>query len=56
METVRTISREGDLRALVGEPSAIVTAKIADRLNGLTRCFVERSPFVCVATVSMAWS
>jgi hypothetical protein len=27
-----------------------VLTKIADRLNALTRQFVERSPFVCVAT------
>ena len=27
-------------------------AKIADRLNLLTRQFIERSPFVCVATAS----
>jgi uncharacterized protein len=30
----------------------VVVAKIADRLNGLTRQFIERSPFVCVATAS----
>jgi PPOX class probable FMN-dependent enzyme len=29
-----------------------VPAKIADRLNALTRQFIERSPFVCVATAS----
>ena len=29
-----------------------VVAKIADRLNDLTRQFIERSPFVCVATAS----
>lgn len=27
-------------------------AKIADRINSLTRQFIERSPFVCVATAS----
>jgi PPOX class probable FMN-dependent enzyme len=34
----------------IGEPTELVTAKISDRLNPLTRQFVERSPFVCVAT------
>ncbi len=35
---------------MLGEPTPLVKAKIADRLNDLTRKFVERSPFVCVAT------
>jgi hypothetical protein len=39
-----------ELRDLLGEPTALVKAKIADRLNPLTRQFVERSPFVVVAT------
>jgi PPOX class probable FMN-dependent enzyme len=37
---------------VIGSPSALVAGKIADRLNPLTRQFVERSPFVCVATAS----
>ena len=37
-------------RALGGGPTSLVAAKIADRLNELTRQFVERAPFVCVAT------
>ena len=44
------IRDEPALRAVIGEPSELVLTKIADRLNGLTRQFVERSPFVCVAT------
>jgi PPOX class probable FMN-dependent enzyme len=44
------IAAEDTLRATLGEPSEVVKAKIADRLNGLTRQFVERSPFVCLAT------
>jgi PPOX class probable FMN-dependent enzyme len=48
------ISTEQDLRELIGEPAELVLAKIADRLNGLTRQFIERSPFVCVATVDPA--
>ena len=41
---------EAELRAILGEPAELVKAKIADRLNPLTRQFVERSPFVVVAT------
>ncbi len=46
----RTISDESELRAAIGSPPEFTTAKIADRLNKLTKQFVERSPFVCVAT------
>ena len=38
------------LREVIGAPTELVLTKIADRLNALTRQFVERSPFVCVAT------
>jgi PPOX class probable FMN-dependent enzyme len=38
------------LREMLGEPTELVQKKIADRLNALTRQFVERSPFVVVAT------
>ena len=38
------------LRSLIGEPSELVQAKVSDRLNELTRQFVERSPFLCLAT------
>ena len=38
------------LREVIGTPTELVLTKIADRLNALTRQFVERSPFVCVAT------
>jgi len=41
---------EAELRAVLGEPTELVRNKIADRLNPLTRQFVERSPFVVVAT------
>jgi uncharacterized protein len=44
------LGTEGDLRSLLGEPSAQVQSKISDRLNDLTRQFVERSPFLCLAT------
>ncbi len=41
---------EAQLRDVLGEPTDLVRNKIADRLNPLTRQFVERSPFVVVAT------
>jgi uncharacterized protein len=41
---------ETQLREVLGEPAELVRNKIADRLNPLTRHFVERSPFVVVAT------
>jgi PPOX class probable FMN-dependent enzyme len=44
------VADEHGLRELIGHPTELVAAKIADRLNDLTRQFVERSPFVCVAT------
>ena len=46
----RTIGNEAELREVIGSPSQVVASKIADRLNDLTREFIERSPFVCVAT------
>jgi PPOX class probable FMN-dependent enzyme len=50
MAATRAIRDETELREIVGAPADLVAAKIADRLNDLTRQFVERSPFVCVAT------
>ena len=44
------ISAEDALRSTLGEPSDVVKAKVSDRLNPLTRQFVERSPFLCLAT------
>jgi PPOX class probable FMN-dependent enzyme len=41
---------ELQLRGVLGEPTELVRKKIADRLNPLTRQFLERSPFVVVAT------
>jgi uncharacterized protein len=49
---MRTVRSEEELRAIIGAPTEIVEAKLADRLNDLTRQFVERSPFVSVATAS----
>ena len=44
------IADEHALRDVIGQPSELVVAKVTDRLNHLTRQFIERSPFVCVAT------
>jgi uncharacterized protein len=48
----RQLQDERELRSLIGLPTETVVAKIADRINSLTRQFIERSPFVCVATAS----
>jgi hypothetical protein len=50
MAAPRAITDLAELRAIVGEPSELVASKITNRLNDLTRQFIERSPFVCVAT------
>jgi len=44
------IGAEDALRSLLGDPTALVQSKISDRLNDLTRQFIERSPFLCLAT------
>ncbi|AKV03342.1 Phosphohydrolase (MutT/nudix family protein) [Labilithrix luteola] len=48
--TSETIVTEAELRQLIGEPTELVRSKISDRLNALTRQFIERSPFLCLAT------
>jgi len=50
--TAHVISDEAALRALLGEPSELVRNKIVARLNRLTRQFIERAPFVCIATAA----
>ena len=47
---MRAITDEAELREIIGVPGEVVVSKLADSLNALTRQFVERSPFVCVAT------
>jgi uncharacterized protein len=54
VRTDRRITAEAELREVVGRPAPLVAAKIANRLNELTRQFIERSPFVCVATADPA--
>ena len=44
------VQSEAELRGLIGDPVELVQAKIADRLNELSRRWIERSPFVCIAT------
>lgn len=47
----RLITTEAELRVLIGgDPSPLVAAKVADRLNALTAQWIERSPFVLLAT------
>ena len=45
-----TIRDEAQLRAVLGMPTDLVRAKVRDRLDHLTRQFVERSPFLLLAT------
>jgi uncharacterized protein len=52
VDSIRTITSEAELREIIGSPAELIVAKIADRLNQLTRRFIERSPFLCVATAS----
>lgn len=48
--TPDVITTEAQLRELIGEPLPLTRTKIADRLNPMTRRFVEQAPLVCVAT------
>jgi uncharacterized protein len=54
--TSQVIETAEQLRALIGEPAELTCAKISNRLNSMTRLFIERSPFVCVATSDPAGS
>jgi len=46
------ITTEAELREVIGSSTPVVQLKISDRLNDLTRQFVERSPFMLLATSS----
>ena len=46
------VETEADLREIIGSPTELVAGKVSDRLNDIFREYIERSPFVCVATVS----
>lgn len=52
--TAATIDTEEALRSLLGDPLPIIRSKVTDRLNETTRVFIERSPFVCLATSDAA--
>jgi len=41
---------EAQLREVIGEPTELVKAKIADRIHPLNNRFIELSPFVVIAT------
>jgi uncharacterized protein len=45
-----TITNEAALRELIGEPADLVRAKVSDRVNELTRRFIDLSPFMLLAT------
>jgi PPOX class probable FMN-dependent enzyme len=44
------ITTLAELQELLGEPSDLVRSKVTDRLNDLTRRFVDLSPFMLLAT------
>ncbi len=46
------IDDETELRSLIGEAKSASLLKLADHLTPLSRQFIERSPFVCIATSS----
>ncbi len=48
------ITDVAQLRAIVGHPTEVVASKIADHLNAVTATFVERSPFLVIATADPA--
>jgi PPOX class probable FMN-dependent enzyme len=52
--TSQVIETEAQLRELIGAPAELTCAKISNRLNPMTRLFIERSPFACVATSDSA--
>jgi uncharacterized protein len=47
---ITAIRDEADLRELLGEPSDLVRRKVTDRLNDLTRQFIDLAPFALLAT------
>ena len=45
-----SITDEAALRELIGEPTDLVRTKIGNRVNALTRRFIDLSPFMLLAT------
>ena len=52
LDALRRIESESDLRTIIGDPLPVVRSKITTSVNSATRLFVERSPFVLLATSS----
>jgi hypothetical protein len=50
--SIHVVADEAELRSIIGSPAETVLLKHSDRLNELTRQFIERSPFLCLATVA----
>ena len=50
MNDATVITDENELRKLLGEPAEVVRSKVTDHVNELTREFIDRSPFVLLAT------
>ena len=50
--TVTTIETEADLRAILGPPLEMAVIKSLSRLDKHCRAFIERSPFLCIGTMS----
>ena len=48
--TSEVIGSEAQLRELLGQPLEIVCRKVTDRLNALTRKFIENASMVCLST------
>jgi uncharacterized protein len=48
----RHITTEEELRDVIGSSTPVVQSKISDSVNELTRQFIERSPFMLLATSS----
>jgi PPOX class probable FMN-dependent enzyme len=48
----RMVETEAQLREVIGSPSQLVAGKVTDRLNEIFREYIERSPFLCIASVS----
>ena len=46
------ITTEAELRDVIGSTTPVVQSKISDSINDLTRQFIERSPFMLLATSS----
>jgi uncharacterized protein len=49
---IHVINDEAELREIIGRPTDTVVSKISGHVNELTRQFIERSPYVCVGTMT----